>query len=287
MIPLGTIIMKHQGLESINPDVLENLGASVGLENFYAAALSCLGGLVDHDMHWAITYACDHRPIVHLHKVIADSESGINRTLIRDVYEAGYYRFDPFYRYWQANVKPGVARMNDIVEDKTDNDYIENFMPITGVEDDVVLFCQISTETAIGLCLERRKPFSSSELKKLDKVFPLFNGLAHSHSRIAGIDKSENSQGGLAPINFGEAFSEFLPGELTPRERQIVRLVLVGFDNASISRRLGVSVGTIKNHRKRIHAKIDITSERELFSLFLSYLTKIDPSELASMGYTD
>lgn len=203
------------------------------------------------------------------------------RKLIRDIYEAGYYRFDPFYRYWGQHTSASIARMIDVIEDNKDDDYIKNYMPITGVEDDVVLFCKISENDAVGLCLERRQQFSQAELKQLKEVFPLLTGLVRSHNRITCLTPVECSSSNMPPVNFSEAFSGFLPDVLTPRERQIIRLVLIGFDNAAISRRLGVSIGTIKNHRKRIHTKIDVTSEREMFSMFLGYLSNLDPSELA------
>ncbi len=59
---------------------------------------------------------------------------------------------------------------------------------------------------------------------------------------------------------------------LTPREREIVKLILQGFPNSKIAEQLDISVGTVKNHRWRLYYKLDITSERELFLLFLSDL---------------
>lgn len=66
--------------------------------------------------------------------------------------------------------------------------------------------------------------------------------------------------------------------ELTPREAEIVRLSFVGLPNAVIAKQLGVSVGTVKNHRWRLYYKLDITTERELFHLFLSTLLSIERS---------
>jgi DNA-binding CsgD family transcriptional regulator len=66
--------------------------------------------------------------------------------------------------------------------------------------------------------------------------------------------------------------------ELTPREAEIVRLSFVGLTNAAIAKQLGVSVGTVKNHRWRLYYKLDITTERELFHLFLSTLLCIERS---------
>ncbi len=56
---------------------------------------------------------------------------------------------------------------------------------------------------------------------------------------------------------------------LTERQTQIVRLSLEGHHNASIARRLALSVGGVKNHKLRIYDKLDITSERELMAALM------------------
>lgn len=63
-----------------------------------------------------------------------------------------------------------------------------------------------------------------------------------------------------------------LASRLTPREAEIVSLTLRGFPVAEIAARLGISRGTVKNHRLAIYRKLDITTERELFGAFLSAL---------------
>lgn len=67
--------------------------------------------------------------------------------------------------------------------------------------------------------------------------------------------------------------------DLTPREAEIVRLSFVGLPNLAIAKQLGVSVGTVKNHRWRLYYKLDITTERELFHLFLSTLLSLERSD--------
>jgi len=59
---------------------------------------------------------------------------------------------------------------------------------------------------------------------------------------------------------------------LTRREREIVMLTLEGHPIAGISKRLGVTSGTVKNHRLRIYQKLDITTERELFLTHMQHL---------------
>jgi DNA-binding CsgD family transcriptional regulator len=63
-----------------------------------------------------------------------------------------------------------------------------------------------------------------------------------------------------------------LGAELTRRERDIVALILRGYPSSEIARKLEIGRGTVKNHRRRLYDKLDITSEREIFLLFLSAL---------------
>ena len=70
---------------------------------------------------------------------------------------------------------------------------------------------------------------------------------------------------------------------LTKREADIVRLILVGYPNAYIACSLGIGAGTVRNHRYRLYYKLDITSERELFSMFLS---QIIGKEIAAPGHS-
>lgn len=102
------------------------------------------------------------------------------------------------------------------------------------------------------------------QVETLAADFPLAPG-----GTLYAIERS-----GLSPVQqrLEDAVAAFGDGRLTARERQIVKLILEGYPNETIAKRLGVAKGTIKNHRKRLYYKLDITSERELFTMFLSSL---------------
>jgi FixJ family two-component response regulator len=52
--------------------------------------------------------------------------------------------------------------------------------------------------------------------------------------------------------------------ELTPREFEVLRLVIAGLLNKEIAAELGVTVRTIKTHRSRVMQKMGVTSVAEL-----------------------
>lgn len=69
-----------------------------------------------------------------------------------------------------------------------------------------------------------------------------------------------------------DRFQNFGGDALTIREMQVVQLILIGHSSASIALQLGVSISTIKSHRRNIYGKLQISSQAELFSLFLLHL---------------
>jgi DNA-binding CsgD family transcriptional regulator len=55
---------------------------------------------------------------------------------------------------------------------------------------------------------------------------------------------------------------------LTPRETEVTRLLLLGFDSADIALRLDISRHTVKDHRKQIFRKLEVSSLAQLFTMF-------------------
>ena len=83
---------------------------------------------------------------------------------------------------------------------------------------------------------------------------------------------------GLPPLTMAEMEQGFALASLTPREQDIVRLIFLGNPTAKIADKLGLSINTVKNHKKRLYAKLDITTERELFLAFIDQ-TSLLPAE--------
>lgn len=52
--------------------------------------------------------------------------------------------------------------------------------------------------------------------------------------------------------------------ELSPREREVLRLVAQGWDNSQIAQALSISVGTVKNYLTSLYSKVGVRSRAEL-----------------------
>ena len=57
---------------------------------------------------------------------------------------------------------------------------------------------------------------------------------------------------------------------LTPREREIVELILQGLTNKQIGEKLGISVKTVEAHRSRVYTKMDVHNSIQLLQTLRS-----------------
>ena len=72
-----------------------------------------------------------------------------------------------------------------------------------------------------------------------------------------------------------QCFEHFGQTTLTQRERQITQLLLRGHSSKSIARELGIAPGTVMVHKRNLFSKLGITSQYELFSLFIDKLSEL------------
>jgi DNA-binding NarL/FixJ family response regulator len=68
----------------------------------------------------------------------------------------------------------------------------------------------------------------------------------------------------LVPEGFPEEAPEsFPPGLLTPREKEVLRLVALGWTNRQIAQELSIALSTVKNHVQHIIAKLDVSDRTQ------------------------
>ena len=226
----------------IQPSTLKRLGRSVGTRAFYEACLGLMSELVPQDGRWIVVYSRVARPQTISFELAPFPSVEVDRDLVLSSYELGFYRFDPFFRFWQSGGEPGVVGMHEIpVPPSKENTYLTDFMPITRMADDIALLLPVSDHECVALTIDRANRFSSDEFRRLRSVYPLFAGLNESHLRTtAWKEQRKETAESSTPLDFGSAVNSFTANGLTPRERDIVHLILGGFPNAAIARRLGI-----------------------------------------------
>jgi len=272
-----------------------NYWVSVLMDNLETSDLphllcQALKSVVDFEHSAIFAYPEGRRP-VFLHDGFS---AEIKRSLVTP-YLNGTYLVDPFFAAVQARIEPGLYRMQDLAPDE--------FYPSVGAHPGYVSPC-ISEEPGylseeIGffavngdgpylvLSLMRgrhRPPFSQTEFRALHAVTPIVLSTMARHWR----DLGETSQSRNAPLCMSsvieQAFTHFGSDLLTPREQEVVQMILRGHSTQSIARITDILESTVKSHRKNAYAKLGISSQGELFSLFIDLLATARHNEAAAEG---
>ncbi len=188
-----------------------------------------------------------------------------------DTYDAGAYLLDPFYRTALDDKAQGPFRVKDVSpEGFEDSEYYDLFYKKLGFIDEICVLFQFEDQTIVSVSLVRHageNPFTKAEINQLEIVYPLIKSILVKWRQSLEQTSLPNLEWQLdnALVNFGNSV-------LTPRESKIIHLILHGYSIKYIADKLENSVETIKHHRKNIYIKLDVSSQSELFYLFIASL---------------
>ena len=202
-------------------------------------------------------------------------------------YVQNTYVLNPFYQAYLKGIRPGVYRIRDLAPDAFfESEYYKSHrvLPRPAEEigyvtenwpegmEEIEVVVGLGGETVAEICLLRRlggRGFSDRELARFAAVEPVVAAVLRKYWAQFG------TAGAKAPppdSRVDDAFANFGTSVLTERECDVAQLILRGHSSESIGYNLGISVGTVKTHRKNAYAKLNISSQSELLSLFLKSL---------------
>ncbi|MBG5929705.1 helix-turn-helix transcriptional regulator [Providencia rettgeri] len=239
------------------PDVID----SVATNQFYPNLLSWLSSLIAFDN--AIVYSFEKgAPPRFLSKVERRNSDSINR-----IYQRGAYLMDPFYQEIQKGGASKVLTLKELApKGFYHTDYYLNFYRKTGWCDEAGLLLDISTNRQLGIFFGNEdRPFFSEKYTQapLKDAFDIIRSIVKLHKDVSPSSVSNHYQNTDMQTRFG----------LTPRECEVVELILAGKGSPQIAQALFISLGTVKNHRKNIYQKLSINSQVELFNLLMNRLS--------------
>lgn len=239
------------------PDVID----SVATNQFYPNLLSWLSSLIAFDN--AIVYSFEKgAPPRFLSKVERRNSDSINR-----IYQRGAYLMDPFYQEIQKGGASNVLTLKELApKGFYHTDYYLNFYRKTGWCDEAGLLLDISTNRQLGIFFGNEdRPFFSEKYTQapLKDAFDIIRSMVKLHKDVSPSSVSNHYQNTDMQTRFG----------LTPRECEVVELILAGKGSPQIAQALFISLGTVKNHRKNIYQKLSINSQVELFNLLMNRLS--------------
>lgn len=250
---------------------LGELLSKVGTHDFPGTFAATVRRLAPFDYTVSFAYSGPGKPIC-LHHTFGPKQFDIH---VRE-YEIGPYLLDPFYKATANGIRSGLYRLADLAPDQFyKSEYYKSYYVQTGPVDEIAFLVPGKDNWIIATSLMRapgRPAFSAHDLRTLRAVEPLVRRIAEGHWRTDERLKAASSVEDEKEVlrrTVQEALQLRGMPVLTPRELEVVGLVLEGHSSESIANLLGISAGTVRIHRKNIYAKMRISSQRELFAIFI------------------
>ncbi len=243
---------------------------SVGTEKFSENLVTTLKAVADFDYSVSFAYFQNEKPICLYHTFSPEK-----RVVFVDDYLKGPYLLDPFFKACDRKVGTGLYRLRDIAPDRFyQSEYYRSYYVQTGLAEEICYTIYLTKGVAVAISLMRaggEPKFSAREFRLLESVSSIVDSLARRHwQEVHSRFEAEPSglQTGENRTIIEDKVSTLFGPRITPRETQVVAQVLEGHSSDSIARSLGITVGTVRIHRRNIYAKLRISSQQELFSIF-------------------
>lgn len=196
----------------------------------------------------------------------ASWRGGKNVAAVQRAYLGGLYRFDPNLN---LPARPGVTVAHLRREALADSDYRKACYAQAGlIERLTVASSDGGPLVLLNLYrLEASGAFTPEEIAAIEGLSRFLAALALKHVGTLGmLLRSRDRADRVAAL---AARLHALNGRLTMREREVLARVLLGVTSEGIALDLGIGLNTVLTYRKRAYARLEVSSQAELFSLCL------------------
>ena len=257
-------------LSTWNKDISKAI-AALGTSEFFPALVAAINAQVRVQYPQVWLYHKDLPPSILYHEI---PEHALYEQI--DKYLDGPYREDPFYQTSMHQPRAKIYRLSRVTMGKLqDSDYYRDYYADTGTQDEVIYLAKVHAGNVINLSLMRledTEPFSEEEYETLYLLAEPVSELLKSHSEHSEFAASYLIQPGI-DHQIDLAFRTFGQSMLSPREKDVLELMLRGYGTDISAERLDIAVETVRRHRKSIYRKLDVSSQTDLFSLFLNSMS--------------
>ncbi len=237
---------------------------AVGNADFPGRLVSMLRELVPADDATVVAYPGTDLPVIEYFEVPDDS----GRSTL-DVFVKGAFLLDPYYLAATRDRRTGVFRLRDLSPTGfRDSEYYKTWYRDSNFQDECGFIIPIGEQGFVNIALGKTAPrasFSKRECKVLEDIYPTVKALCQQHWERG----NGNGEGVNLRAQLHSALESFGSSLLTERETQVINLVLHGHSTKTVAEKLSISMETVKLHRKHAYAKLEVSSQAELFYLFL------------------
>jgi len=231
-----------------------------------------IGTAVEHNATCLLAFHRDAPPNV-LHHTMTPGRA---RHYL-DRYLAGPYLLDPLYQLALRRKKPDICRCRDETPDRfRSSEYYRQYYERTHLADEMDFLLDTDANSTLVLVVGRWETrFSRSDVSALCLMEPIVKAAMQRIWDSWAARHSDDERDLSMHQRLTQCFERFGESSLTQRERQITQLLLRGHSSKSIARELDIAPGTVMVHKRNLFSKLGITSQYELFSLFIDKLSAL------------
>lgn len=265
------MVMEKRRVLQLTPEQTDEMAAVIaqaGTPAFPQAISEFCKGLCSADEIFLSAFFDNHKPA----ELYFSGQDPAARDALQ-LYLGYAYLLDPFYPYFRDRRGGEVLRLRDVApDDFRRSEYYSMFYKAMGLEDECGLMVFIEEGSALAFSIGTKGKGRRLSLAKLRAAVPLIAAMARGHWRQLSPESLEGGTSLAAQLE--EAFGNFGASRLSPREQEIARMILRGHSSKAMARIFDCSPETVKVHRKRLYAKLNVSAQGELLSLFLNALAQ-------------
>lgn len=247
-------------------DAIAEIITAIGSSGLSSKLLTKLNIFVDVN-HLSLVHFEEMDKVTYVFSA-SDETVKITKTM-QQLYLSIFYRLDPnkdFLDYFENDNDIPLKRLQP--KDIKDLKYRKLWYDKMGVVDRL----SILTKADKGLyCLNlfrTKKGFSEGDVATLQELSSVLSSLTIRHTRLSGSLSSFMTRD--QQINNLIERLENMDAHLTNREKEVCSRILLGMNSDGIALDLGIKMQSVLTYRKRAYARLNITSQNELFSLCLT-----------------
>ncbi|MBT4520164.1 MAG: helix-turn-helix transcriptional regulator [Halieaceae bacterium] len=245
--------------------------ATLGTDQFFPSLIEAINAQVAIDYPQVWLYHKDLPPQVLYHQI---PDHAIVDQI--DNYLEGPYREDPFYQTSMNQPRSKLYSMSRVSPGKLQqSQYYSEYYSYTGTVDEAIYLASLQAGNVINISMMRlpnHGAFTDQEYDHLYLLAEPVSQLLMTHSEHNDFASNYLIQPGI-DHQIDVAFSTFGTSLLSPREKDVLGLMLRGYSTEISAERLSIALETVRRHRKSIYRKLDVNSQADLFCLFINSMS--------------
>ncbi len=244
---------------------------AIGSNSFPQKVIDAINVVVPYNQIVIISIPKSQSPTFWISQVPEGREKAVV-----DQYLNGCYLLDPWYHAFQKGLESGVYFLEDIAPDDFYNSaYYWQYFKAIEIENEAVIAVNLDTEIQIQISMGILEKVASQETRnKLALITPFIIAASKKHwNDLNYFPETFIEKDRVIHNHVTGVLNNFGSGQLTNREREIAILIIRGYSLRAMSDMLGIAMGTIKVHCKNLYKKLDISSQSELFAIFLEEIS--------------